>query len=179
MNTHLHTHPTSQHQHRSVGRHPDRPSHSPARLGARQTEEPSHQAAGGFSSILKAYPAVLGITLGLLLAAVTGAAIALYNTPDPTAGILPAAVAVMALASLGGGIGAGKLNPATPVAAGLLCGLMTAALLFFLSLVWGEAGLLRFGISAGSLMAHLLGSLLARPRKKSPTHTAVKHPAHR
>ena len=178
MNTHLHTHPTSQHQHRSVGRHPDRPAHSPTGTRARQTEEPS-PSAGGFSSILKAYPAVLGITLGLLALLVTGAVMALYGTSDPTAGIVPAALAILALSSLVGGIAAGKLNPATPVAAGLLCGLMTAALLFFLSLVWGEAGLLRFGISAGSLMAHLLGSLLARPRKKSPTHTAVKHSAHR
>lgn len=172
----VHSHHPSQHP---VGKHPDRPSHSPARLGTRQTEEPSHQAAGGFSSILKAYPAVLGITLGLLLAAVTGAAIALYNTPDPTAGILPAAVAVMALASLGGGIGAGKLNPATPVAAGLLCGLMTAALLAALSLAGKEAGLPRFSMSGVTLAAHLVGSLIARPRKRSPTHTAVKRHAHR
>lgn len=175
MNVHGHS---AKSNHPSVGRHPDRPAHSPTGTRARKTEEPS-PSAGGFSSILKAYPVVLGITLGLLALLVTGAAVVLYSTPDPTAGVLPAALAVLALSSLVGGIAAGKLNPATPVAAGLLCGLITAALLLALALVWGEVGLLRLGISAGSLAAHLLGSLLARPRKKSPTHTAVKHPAHR
>ena len=53
MNTHSH-HPSQN----PVGRHPDRP----ARTRVRPSEEPSDTQAGGFSSILRRYPLVLGIT---------------------------------------------------------------------------------------------------------------------
>ena len=175
MNTH---HPTPSH-HTSVGRHPDRSAPSPRRGGVKPIEEPSHQAEGGFSSILRRYPAILGLTALISLVAVTVATLILYNSPDPTAGILPASVIALAIASFGGGIAMGKLIPATPVAAGLLCGGLTGGLLLICSLIWGDGGALRWCMSGGVVVLHLIGSLIARPRKKSPTHTAGKHHSHR
>lgn len=161
MNTHSH-HP-SQHP---VGRHPDRPAHA-----ARLMEEPSDTHVGGFSSILRRLLASWGITvLSAALFTVT-AAIILYNTPDPTRWLLPASAVALAMASLCGGITAGKLSPASPVAAGLRTGGVMAALILLASFALGEGGeLIPWGMGLGALLFHLVGSALARPRKKPPTH---------
>ena len=71
MNTHNH-HPSQT----PVGRHPDRPA--PTRV--RPSEEPSDTQAGGFSSIRRSYPLVLGITALTALLLVTVAALALCNS---------------------------------------------------------------------------------------------------
>ena len=175
MNTH---HPTPSH-HTSVERHHDRSASALRRRGVESTEEPSHQAAGGFSSILRRYPAVLGVTALIGLVAVTVAALILYRSPDPTVGVLPASVLALALASLGGGITMGKLIPTTPVAAGLLCGGLTAVLLLLVSSLWGDGGLLPWCMSGGTVLLHLLGGAISRPRQKPPTHTTGKHHSHR
>ena len=175
----MHTHHSVPSHHTSVGRHPDRSAPSPRRGGVKPTEEPSHQVEGGFSSILRRYSVVLLITALISFVAVTVATLILYNSPDPTAGVLPASVIVLAIASLGGGIARGKLNPATPVAAGLLSGGLTGGLLLICSLIWGSGGALGWCMSGGSVLFHLLGGVIVRPRKKSPTHTAGKHHGHR
>ena len=167
----VHTHTTSS-KHPSVGRHPDRPAHSPARRGARQTEEPSHQAAGGFSSILRRYPLVLGITLSAAVLLTLAAATVLYSCPDPTRWILPAAALSAALASLCGGMAAGKAFPASPIAAGSLAGGILSALLLLVSMTLGEGGgLIPWGFGGGMLLLHMLGSALTRPRPKRPAHS--------
>ena len=175
MNTH---HPTPSH-HTSVERHPDRSAPTLRRRGMESTEEPSHQAEGGFSSILRRYPVVLVLTALIGLVAVTVAALILYNSPDPTRGVLPASVLVLAVASLGGGITVGKMTPTAPGVAGLICGGLTGGLLLICSLIWGDGGALRWCMCGGSVLFHLLGGVIARPRKKSPTHTAGKHHGHR
>lgn len=175
MNTH---HPTPSH-HTSVERHRDRSASTLRRRGVESTEEPSHQAEGGFSSILRRYPVVLGVTALTGLVAVTVATLILYNSSDPTKGILPAASIALAIASLAGGITVGKMSPTAPRAAGLLCGGLTGGLLLIFSLLWGDGGVLRWCMCGGALMLHLVGGAIARPRKKAPAHTTGKHHAHR
>ena len=171
MNTHSH-HPSQN----PVGRHPDRP----ARTRVRPSEEPSDTQAGGFSSILRSYPLVLGITALSALLLVTAAALVLYNSPDPTALIFPVSAAVLAVSALVGGIVAGKLNRGGSVAASLVCGGLTAALLILLSLCFGGDGdLLAWGMRLSVLPLHLLGGILTRPKPQAPTHTAGKHPTRR
>ncbi len=171
MNTHS-NHPLQ----KSVGRHPDRP----ARRSVRPSEEPSDTQAGGFSSILRGYPIVLGITALTALLLVTVAALILYNSPDPTALIFPVSAAALAVSALIGGIAAGKLNPSCSVSASLVCGGLTAALLILLSLCFGGDGdLLSWGLRIGVLPLHLLGGILTRPKPKAPIRTAGKHPSRR
>ena len=175
MNTH---HPTPSH-HTSVERHRDRSAEALRRRGVESTEEPSHQAEGGFSSILRRYPVVLVVTALIGLVAVTVASLILYNSPDPTKGVLPAALIALGIASLAGGITVGKMSPTAPMAAGLLCGGLTGGLLLIFSLLWGDGGALRWCMCGGALMLHLVGGAIARPRKKAPVHTAGKHHRHR
>ena len=175
MNTHSNPHPTHSPQHKSVGRHPDRPS-SPAR----QTVEPSDQAAGGFSSMLRRLPIVLGVTAlsGLLL--VTALCLVAFLSSDPTALLRPCTAAALIVATLCGGITAGKLNPDAPLSAGLLCGTVTAGLLILAALVAGQSGgILHWGLRLAVIPVYAVGSALTRPRKKIPAHTAGKHPSRR
>ena len=171
MNTHSH-HPSQN----PVGSHPDRP----ARTRVRPSEEPSDTQAGGISSILRSYPVVLGVTALTALLLVTVAVLVLYNSPDPTALISPVSAALLAVSALIGGMVAGKLNRNGPVAASLVCGGLTAALLVLISLVFeGKGDLLSWGMRIGILPLHLPGGILTRPKPKAPTHTAGKHPSHR
>jgi putative membrane protein (TIGR04086 family) len=146
----------------------------------RPSEEPSDTQAGGFSSILRSYPLVLGITALTALLLVTVVALALCNSPDPTALISPVSAALLAVSALIGGIAAGKMNKDCPVAASLVCGGLTAALLILISLIFaGKGDLLAWGMRLSVLPLHLLGGILTRPKPHSPTHTAGKHPTHR
>ena len=167
MNTHSH-HPSQN----PVGRHPDRP----ARTRVRPSEEPSDTQAGGFSSILRSYPLVWGITALTALLLVTAAALVLYNSPDPTALISPVSAALLAVSALIGGMVAGKLNRNGPVTASLVCGGLTAVLLILISLIFaGKGDLLAWGMRLSVLPLHLAGGIITRP----PTHTAGKHPTRR
>ena len=171
MNTHR-SHPSQT----TVGRHPDRP----ARTRVRPSEEPSDTQAGGFSSILRSYPLVLGITALTALLLVTVAALVLCNSPDPTALISPVSAALLAVSALVGGIAAGKMNKDCPVAASLVCGGLTAALLILISLILaGKGDLLAWGMRLSVLPLHLAGGILTRPKPQAPTHTAGKHPTRR
>jgi hypothetical protein len=72
------------------------------------------------------------------------------------------------------------MNKDGPVAASLVCGGLTAALLILISLVFeGKGDLLSWGMRIGILPLHLAGGILTRPKPHSPTHTAGKHPARR
>lgn len=173
MNTH--THSAHSAKRKSVGKHPDRPAFS-----ARQTAEPSDEIAGGFSSILRSMPVALGVTVlsGLLLT--TALCVIAFSSPDPTALIRPCAAVSLMLAAFCGGITAGKLNPAAPLAAGLLCGTATAALLILSALLTdGRGGLLPWVLRLSVIPACFVGSAVTRPRKRPPAHTAGKHPSRR
>ena len=159
-----------------VGRHPDRPA--PTRV--RPSEEPSDTKAGGFSSILRSYPVVLGITALIALLLTTVGALILRSSPDPSALISPVSAVLLAVSSLMSGIIAGKMNKESPVAASLVCGGLTAALLILVSLFFdGKGDLLAWGMRMSVLPLHLLGGILTRPKPKAPTHTAGKHPSRR
>ena len=175
----MNTHHTAHTPHTIVGNHPDRLAASRDRVAVRPTEEPSRQAEGGFSSALRKYFTAWGITALLGLLFVSVATLILYNSSDPIAGVLPAAAVALALASAGGGIAAGRLMPSTPVTAGLICGVLTGVLLLMCSLIWGNGGIWRWCMSGEAILLHLLGGLIARPRKKTPTHTAGRHHSHR
>lgn len=166
MNTHP-QHPSKN----SVGRHPDRP----ARVLARSSEEPSDTQAGGFSSVLRSYPIVLGITVLTVLLLVTVAALILCSSSDPTPWIMPVSAAILGISSLIGGITAGKLNPARPMAASLICGGLATVLLILISLFFqGKGDFLSWSLRIGAMPLHLLGGVLTRPKAKAPTHTAGK-----
>jgi hypothetical protein len=122
----------------------------------------------------------LGVTVlsGLLL--ITALCLIALRSPDPTALIRPCAAAALMLASLCGGITAGKLNPATPLSAGLLSGAVATVLLILSALLTGQSGgLLPWVMRLAVILAYLLGSAMTRPRKKAPAHTAGKHPSRR
>lgn len=175
MNTHSNSHPAHRNHHESVGKHPDRLASK-----ARQTEEPSDEYAGGFSSILRRMPIALGVTALSGLLAVTALCLAAFLSSDPTALLRPCTAAALVVASLCGGITAGKLNPSTPVTAGLLCGTATALLLTAAALLTGSGGgLLHWGLRLSVIPVHLAGGIMTRPRRKLPTHTAGNHPSHR
>ena len=175
----MNTHHSSHSPHTSVGRHPDRfvPAHR--LVAAKPAEEPSHQVAGGFSSALRRYPLVLGISALLAVAIATVAALILYNSADPTEGIRPASIVALGLTALGGGIAAGKLTPSAPVVAGAISGGLTGVLILLLSHLWGDGGLLSWCMSGGVFLVHTVGSSMTRPRKKPLIHTTGKHHSHR
>lgn len=171
----------SANHHLSVGNHPDRRSH-PTRATGRMghVEEPSDRQAGGFSSILRGYPLTAAAFVLSVLLFVTVAAFAVYRSPDPTALIRPVAFVVLGVSSLIGGIAAGRLNQSRPIAASLVCGGLTTALLLILSLLLsGEGDLLSWVGRVAVLPIHLLGGVIARPKQKTPAHTAGKHLPHR
>lgn len=176
MNTHSYNqkgHPSS------VGKRPDRPASTFLRGRARH-EEPSADTAGGFSAILRGYPISLAVTVLSGAIFITAAAFAAYHSPDPTA-LIPALSAVaLALAALSGGMTAGKLNPTCPLAASLFCGGVTAVLMILPALALGSAGgLIPWLMRIGMIPLHLLGGIVARPRRKGPAHTAKGHSARR
>jgi hypothetical protein len=181
MRTDTHRQP----QHTSVGRHPDLPARAAfgARTPARPTEEPFDLQANGFSSILRGIAAASAVTVLLGLVFVTAACFAAVHSPDPISLAAPLSAAALALASLLGGITAGRLCPARTAVAALLTGAAVALALSLLSLLplhMGESGrTLPWLIRLGTVPVHLLGGILARPRRKAPTHTAGKHPSRR
>lgn len=172
----------SRHQyHPSVGKHPDRPSH-PAHESARRlgpAEEPSDTKAGGFSRTLCRWllPTLLTPLIGLLTALLL--TLALMQTPDPTALLLPASAVALGLTSLIGGILAGKLHGDMAVRGSLVSGVILLAILSLSALVVGGDGglspLLAWLLRLSVLPLHALGGRISRPRKHSPAHTAGRH----
>ena len=171
--------------HASVGKRPERPSH--AALPAGRGEDASGRQADGSPRIPRIIRRLLlpfGVTAVSGAVFVTALTAAAYQAADPTAWILPLSAASLGLASLAGGITAGKCSGEGAVGGSLISGCLLAALLCAVALL-GPAD--AAGISAAGawllrlspIPLHLAGGLLVRPRKRSATHTAGKHPAHR
>lgn len=171
--------------HPSVGKHPDRPSHTAiSARGLGHAEEPSDDIEGGFSRILRRLLLPLAVTAVAGLIFVTALTVAAFNSPDPTALVTPLSAAALALASLVGGITAGKCHGERAVAGSLISGCLLAALLCLLALlIGGEAqGMppaVAWLIRLATIPVHMIGGILARPKQKPATHTAGKHPSHR
>ncbi len=171
--------------HSSVGKHPDRLSHpalSAGRLG--HAEEPSDDTAGGFSHILRRSLLPLAVTTVAALVFVTALAAAAYQSPDPTSLVSPLSAAALGLASLAGGITAGKCHGERAVGGSLICGCLFAAILCLIALLGGGGihGLptaVAWLIRLATIPVHLIGGILTRPKQKPVTHTAGKHPSHR
>lgn len=169
----------------SVGKHPDRLSHpalSAGRLG--HAAEPSDNPAGGFSRVL--YKLLLPLAITALTGAlfVTALSVVAYQSPDPTAWILPLSTAALALASLAGGLAAGKCYGERAVSGSLLSGCLFAGLLCLIALLHGNVvnGMpiaVSWLIRLGTVPVYLLGGILTRPKPKIATHTAGNHLSHR
>lgn len=173
--------PKSANHHVSVGNHPDHRPHTTRMIGRMgHVEEPSDTKVDGFSSILRRYPLALATFALSVVLFITVAAFAVYQSQDPTAFIRPMSAAVLGISSLIGGIVGGRLNQSRSIAASLVYGGMTTALLLLFSLLFaGEGDALCWGMRAAVLPIHLLGGAIARPKPKTPAHTAGKHPSHR
>ena len=174
MSTVKHTH----NLHPSVGKHSDR-SASPISRGqraAKQTEKPSDHTEDGFSSVLKRIPLSLAVTALTGMLFLTVLSLAAHFSPDPMPLTQPLSVLALGLASLMGGLTAGRLSPGRPLSAALLTGGITALILLLLSLLPGEDGGLLAGLlRPATIPIHLLGGIISRPRKKQTTHTAGRH----
>ncbi len=170
-------------KHASVGKRPDRLSHPALTAGrAGHAEEPSDTQAGGFSRILRRLLLPLAVTAASGAAIVTAMTAAACQSPDPTALITPLAMASLGIASLVGGITAGKCGRDNAVGSSLASGVLLAAILCLISLV-GRGDAAGLPTAAAWLLRlspipfHLLGGIMARPKKKPASHTAGKHPA--
>ncbi len=141
-----------------------------------QTDKPSPafdaNAPDGFSSaeIWRRLPLSVALTLLLIGGLITIGALVALRAPDPVALTVPLSWGAVGLASLIGGVLAGRRCPDRPVAAALLCGGGVVLLLtvpgFFLGGNQPSAWLLRVCI----LPLHLVGALLSRPRPKPAAH---------
>ncbi len=172
---------------------PGHRSHAPLamsddrRAGGRERSKetpPDHRQAdgsGGVSRLFRALPLTLALTALSALALMTlGAAVA-CRAPDPAALVAPVAYGSMGLASLLGGIIAGRRNGEACFTGGLLAGGMVVLLLLLLSFLVkpiGAGSPLLVWISRFSVvLLHMLGAYLARPRQKAAAHTAGGHSA--
>ena len=171
-------------KHTSVGKRPDRLSH-PALTAGRvgHAEEPSDNA-GGFSRILRRFLMPLGVTAGSGAIAVIAMTVAACQTPDPTALITPLAAAALGIASIAGGITAGRCSPDNAVGSSLVSGVLLTAILCLIALPGGGdtvdlSTAAAWFIRLSPIPFHLLGGIMARPRKKPASHTAGKHGVHR
>ncbi len=169
-------------QHNSVGKPPDRlprPALTVGRSG--RAEEPSDTQAGGFSRILRKLFLPFAVTTASGVIFVTALTLAAYRSPDPTALVTPLSVAALWLASLAGGITAGKCAGEKAMIGSLISGCMLAAILCLIAWINGgeEQGVIPWLIRLATVPIHLLGGFVTRPRKKPAGHTAGKHPSHR
>ena len=167
--------------HSSVGKHPDRVPH-PALTAGRsgRAEEPSDRQAGGFSRILRKLLLPLAVTVASGAVFVTVLTIAAYQSPDPTALVTPLSIASLGLASLAGGITAGKCHGEGAIPGSLMSGCTLALILCLVGWIGGgeSEGLIPWLIRLATVPVHLVGGLMTRPRKKPAGHTAGKHPSH-
>ena len=169
--------------HSSVGKHPDRLPH-PALTAGRsgRAEEPSDTQAGGFSRALRKLLLPLAVTAISGAVFVTVLTAAAYQTPDPTALVTPLSMAALGLASLAGGITAGKCNRERTMLGSMVSGCLLAVILCLVAWMGGVSqGMIAWLTRLSTVPIHLVGGFVTRPRKKSVGHTAGKHPsiAHR
>ncbi len=173
--------PRKSNHHSSVGKHPDRLPH-PALTAGRsgRAEEPSDTQAGGFSRILRKLFLPFAVTTVSGVVFVTALTLAAYQTPDPTALISPLSMAALGLASLAGGITAGKCNRERAMLSSFVSGCTLAAILCLIAWIGGGESreTIPWLIRLSAIPLHLLGGFMTRPRKKPAGHTAGKHPSH-
>ena len=145
--------------------------------GRGYSEEPSDNMAGGFSRLLLRF----GLPLGLFVASgvifSAAAALAATATSDPTAWILPLSAVALLLASLVGGITAGKCSPQHAIGSAAVSGLILSVILILLSFFGGDMGWLSWVMRLSVIPVHILGGALSRPRAKPAGHTS-RHSSH-
>ena len=170
--------------HSSVGKHPDRLPHSALSAGRfGHAEEPSDEIAGGFSRMIRKLllPLAAAALAGLIF--VTALAVAAFQSHDPTSLVTPLSVVALGLASLVGGMTAGKCYGEGAAAGSLVSGGIFAAVLCLVALLGGGEmngipTVLAWLIRLATVPVHLIGGIIARPKQKPMTHTAGKHPSH-
>ncbi len=151
-----------------------------ASIGAKSSDERTGSFSRALVSSLFAIPvtAVLGLiflTVGTWVA---------YSNPDPASLSTPMALGALALTSLLGGFVASRRNGGeSAMLCGLCGGCLFTVVLFILSLLFGDEaratmslGLsspAAWGIHAGVVGLEILGALIGKPRRRSPSrHTA-------
>lgn len=171
--------------HSSVGKHPDHQSH-PALVAGRtaHAEEPSDDIAGGFSRILCKLFLPLAVTAVSGAVFVTALTIPAYQSQNPTALVTPLSMAALGVASLAGGITAGKCGRERAVPGSLVSGCLFAGILCLIALfgsgeMQGIPTSVAWMIRLAAIPVHMIGGFMVRPRKKPTTHTAGKHASHR
>ena len=167
--------------HSSVGKHPDRlprPALTAGRSG--RAEEPSDTQAGGFSRMVRKLLLPLAVTIASGVVFVTVLTVAAYQSSDPTVLVTPLSIAALGLASLAGGITAGKCHGEGAIPGSLISGCTLAMILCLMGWIGGggSGGFVPWLIRLTPIPIHLLGGLMTRPRKKPVAHTAGKHPSH-
>ncbi len=173
-----HEYPTHAHP-----QHPPRTGHGRARTdGQRDKPSPAFDAnaSDGLSSfaLWRSLPLSTAFTVLLLLVLVTVAAAVALRAPDPTALITPLAWGSVGLASLVGGMIAGRRSPERPVVAGLLCGGAVVLLLVVAGLAFGGQGASAWLLRLCVLPLHLIGACVTRPRRASAAHHDPRKGAH-
>lgn len=140
--------------------------------------------AGTLSLPLTACLRVLPLSAGVGLLLLLLAAGAAYASPDPDPLILPLGLAASALTSLFTGAAAVRCAKRSPCACGLISGVLLSLLLLTGGLILHRVcplGLTElppaasWGMHGGVILLSLLGSLIARPRARKPSHTPRRH----
>ncbi len=140
------------------------------------------------------------VTAAVGMALITVITAIAMSTPDPTALVRPLSVAALGVASLVGGVVAGKRSVGSEdarnangtraaVLGGLVSGLLWAALLALISVLLPGGtvdpplpAVLPWLMRLGAVALHTIGAYIARPRPRMAVHTAAptgKHPSHR
>lgn len=170
------------HNRTSSTRHAGLPSpRSDTNVAVKSSAEGTGTLSRALTSGLFALPvtAVLGLiflTVGTWVA---------YSNPDPSSLSAPLALGALALTSLLGGFVASRRNGGESAAlCGLCGGCLFTVILFILSLLFGDdaratmtLGLsspAAWGIHAGVVGLEILGALVGRPRRKSPTRRSAR-----
>ncbi len=154
---------------------------SEASIGAKASAE----GAGGFARAMTSGLLALPVTAILGLIFLTVGVWVAYSNPDPTSLSTPLSLGALALSSLLGGFVASRRNGGNNAAlCGLCGGCLFTAVLFILSLLFGDearatmslglSSVASWGVHAGVVGLEILGALMGRPRRKSSSRHATR-----
>ena len=170
--------------HSSVGKHLAHPSYAVSTVKPLAHGGGTDDTEGAWGYICRRL--LLPLTVALVSGAVfvTVLSLAAFNSPDPTSLVGLLSPISLGLASLSGGIAAGKCSGERAVSGSLISGCLFAAFLCVLSLFTAKdthtvSATVMWLLRLSTVPAHLLGGILARPKKKSAAHTVGKHASHR